>query len=77
MYHKVRWTTQKITQRIELVESLLYRRLAPLDDFRYKVLPDPMSDPLIAANVDDSSWDLVAPYSHWGKKFTDFMLRGP
>ena len=35
MIHSVRWTTKKISQRIELIEPLVYRRRQLLTPFRY------------------------------------------
>ena len=72
MLHKVRWTAEKISQRVELVESLVYRRRQPLGPFRYHRLPDPMTPPPLEATDDD--WPEIAPYSHWGQRFTDYLL---
>ena len=68
----MRWTEEKIGQRIELVNSLVYRRQSPLPAFRYKELAGPEAAPLLDA--DSSDWQEIHPYDYWGKRFTDFML---
>ena len=35
MSHSVRWTTEKITQRLALIDPLVYRRRAEVPNFRY------------------------------------------
>ncbi len=73
MTHAVRWTIEKITQRLNLIEPLAYRQRAPLPPFRYLALPDPATPP--ALNADDAQWSIIEPNTHWGKPFTDFVLR--
>ena len=81
MYHAMRWTVQKIDQRIQLVDSLVYRRQQRIGPFRYQELPAPKPDELTAvdvpvdADVDDSGWQEIPAYTHWGKRFTDFAMR--
>ena len=75
MIHKIRWTAQKIAQRIKLIESLVYQRRQPMGTLRYKTLPDPMTTPPVAVDVDDSDWEVIEPHSHWGKRYTNFVLR--
>ncbi|MBI5670325.1 MAG: alpha-mannosidase [Chloroflexi bacterium] len=77
MQHKVRWTPQKIVQRIRLIEPLVYRQRNPLPAFRYKTLADPLEAPPIGAEVDDSAWEVIPPKSYWGTWMTDFILRAP
>lgn len=75
MSHAIRWTVEKIAQRLALIAPLVYRRRAELAPFRYLALPDPMSPPPVGPDVDDSAWPLILPYTHWGKPATDFVLR--
>jgi alpha-mannosidase len=75
MLHKDRWTTQKVTQRLTLIEPLVYRRSAPLTPFRYQALPSPMDTPTLGEDVDDSNWTVIEPHSYWGSWVTDFILR--
>jgi alpha-mannosidase len=75
MIHQVRWTSRKIKQRIDLVESLVYRQNNPIPRFRYTALSDPMEAPPVAPDVDFSDWPVIDPNSYWGKWMTDYALR--
>lgn len=75
MNHKTRWTSQKIAQRLKLIEPLVYRARQPLAPFQYTALPGPETDPPIGMDVDDSQWETIAPNSHWGSWTTDFVMR--
>jgi len=75
MIHKVRWTADKIAQRIQLIESLVYRNRHTLAPFRYTVLSDPMEAPPVSADVDDGDWPVIEANTYWGKWMTDFALR--
>jgi alpha-mannosidase len=75
MSHKIRWTVQKIEQRLRLIEPLVYRRRQPLPPFRYTELPGPEAAPPVSVEVDDSSWLTVEPESYWGRWWTDFAMR--
>ena len=63
MEHKIRWTSQKIAERLKLIESLVYRTRQALPAFRYLPLSGPEEDPPVESNVDDSGWDSVAPFT--------------
>lgn len=75
MLHKVRWTPQKIGQRIRLISPSAYRQRNPLPAFRYKTLSSPLEVPPIGANIDDSGWQVIGPGSYWGTWMTDFVMR--
>lgn len=75
MLHQMRWTAQKIAQRIELIEPLVYRRRSPLPAFRFAKLNDPMDEPPVAVDVNDRDWPLVEANTHWIDLFTNFVLR--
>jgi len=75
LQHKARWTPQKIAQRIKLIESAVYRKQSPLAAFRYKTLASPLDTPPVAADVDDSTWEVIAPRSYWGNWTTNFIMR--
>jgi alpha-mannosidase len=75
LLHKVRWTSQKIEQRIKLIESWGYRQRHPLPDFRYKTLSGPLEVPPISQDVDDSAWEVIKPNTYWGTWVTDFIMR--
>ncbi len=74
MSHKIRWTSQKISQRLSLIEPLVYRRRQPLGAFKYKVLAGPVSPPPLDADTTD--WATIEPGAFWATPLTDFMLRG-
>ncbi|MCZ7544039.1 MAG: alpha-mannosidase [Anaerolineae bacterium] len=74
--HQVRWTVEKITQRIQLIEPLVYRQRQPLAPFRYTTLAAPMDPPPIGAEVDDSAWAVIKPGDYWGGPRINFALRG-
>ena len=71
MSHTVRWTIEKITQRLALIEPLVYRRRAELPNFRY-VSPSGAQRP--AATDPDSGVEIL-PNTYWGAPFTEFTLR--
>lgn len=75
MIHKIRWTIEKIEQRIELIEPLVYRKRAPIAPFRFFKLSSPEDTPSTATDVDDSGWDTIEPNSYWGLPDTNFVLR--
>ncbi|GHO97628.1 alpha-mannosidase [Reticulibacter mediterranei] len=76
MIHKNRWTVQKIEQRLQLIEPLVYRRRHPLSPFAYTELASPDAAPLIGDDVDDNNWQIIGPDTYWGTWRTDFMMRG-
>ena len=76
MLHAIRWTIEKITARLALIEPLVYRRRVVLAPFRYQALPGPEAAPPVAPEVDDRDWPVIMPDTHWGRPATDFVLRG-
>ena len=79
MYHKTRWTAQKIGQRITLIEPLVYRRRTSLPPFRMTTLPDPTPDAIepapVGREVDDSGWQTIEPHTYWAQARVNFVLR--
>ncbi len=75
MIHKTRWTSQKIAQRLALIEPLVYRRQHPLDAFKFTPLAGPEADPPVGIEVEDNGWEIIAPHTYWGTWMTDFVLR--
>ncbi len=76
MLHAMRWTAQKIERRLRLIEPLVYRRRKTLAPLRYKALRDPLAEPPVGPDVDDSDWDVIRPDTYWGEWMTTFVLRG-
>ena len=75
MIHNVRWTARKISQRIELIEPLVYRKRHPLPSFRHITLPDALSEPPVGLDVEDEDWPVIEPNTYWGTWITDYVLR--
>jgi alpha-mannosidase len=75
MLHKIRWTTEKISRRIEFVEDQIYRHRQEIPPFRYQILDAPMTPPPVAPEVDDSDWELIGPHEYWAPPRTNFVLR--
>ncbi len=73
MSHTIRWTIEKISQRLALIEGLVYRRRAVLPAFEYREAEtgQPGSAPQSLAG----DWSKIEPDSYWGKPFTNFVLR--
>ncbi len=76
MRHQHRWTLTKIAQRLDLIQPLVYRRRAPLNEWRYQELPDPGPTMLTAPDIDDTRWERVAPGDFWTRWQANFVLRG-
>jgi alpha-mannosidase len=75
MLHEMRWTSEKIGQRLRFIESQVARRRHPLPLFRYLQLDGPSADPLAATDVDDANWPSINWGTYWGEPGTDFVLR--
>ncbi len=75
MLHKMRWTPQKIAQRLRIIGPLAYKKQHPLSVFRYKTLPSPLETAPTGIDVDDSSWETIQPFTYWGTWLTDFIMR--
>jgi alpha-mannosidase len=75
MYHRQRWTPEKVKQRLELVTPLVYIKRKALPSFRYRELATSLTPPPIEANVDDSTWKEIDATDYWGSWNQDFVLR--
>lgn len=75
MYHKQRWTTEKIKARLELIAPLVYFKRKNLPSFKYLELSNPLAPPPIQADVDDSQWKEIEANTYWGSWMQDFVLR--
>ncbi len=75
MNHNQRWTAEKIGQRIELLESLVYCRREALPDWRYLGLESPADPAYADPGLDDSDWPALPAYSAWGEARVEFVLR--
>ena len=75
MLHKTRWTSQKITKRLDLIEPLVYRRKFPLAPFQYTTLASVAENPPLGSDAADHNWQPIAPHSYWGDWTTNFVMR--
>jgi alpha-mannosidase len=75
MRHQIRWTSEKISRRLALIETLVYRQRQPILPFRYRYLDNPTAPPLVSADMDDSTWTVIQPLDYWANPWTDFILR--
>ena len=73
MSHSVRWTIEKITQRLALIDPLVYRRRAELPNFRY--FSPPLADAHQPAAQDPGMGLEILPNTYWGTPFAEFTLR--
>lgn len=76
MKHDVRFTIEKISKYLTMIEPLVYRRRQALQPFRYFEHSGPMDTPLVEPDADDSNWQIIEPGTYWGKWKTDFTMRG-
>jgi alpha-mannosidase len=75
MYHKQRWTPEKIKERFGLIAPLVYIKRKSLPSFKYRELGNPLIPPPIQTGVDDSQWKEINPNEYWGSWVQDFVLR--
>ena len=75
MRHQIRWTSEKITKRLALIEARVYRKRQEMLPFRYRYLTDPLDPPPVALEVDDTDWQVIQPHKYWANPRTDFILR--
>ncbi|MCX6080561.1 MAG: alpha-mannosidase [Chloroflexi bacterium] len=64
MSHLVRWTIEKIAQRLALIDGLVYRRQVDLPNFRY-----------YAVDENPGTGIEILPNTYWGEPCTEFVLR--
>ena len=79
MIHQQRWTAEKITQRLALIEPYVYRRRSEIPPFRFLALDGPI-DPKSQSAIHNppsaiESWPVIDPNTYWGRWQTDFVLR--
>ena len=74
MHHDIRFTLRKITQRLKLIEPLVYREREPLAPFRFYGHGDVLAD-----DRDHTSRRAppieIPPNSFWGRPRMEFVLR--
>lgn len=73
MTHDLRFTAEKIGQRLKLITPLVFREKVPLDPFRILPLADATVDPPVSA--DPSNWYRIPHESYWGQPDLNFVMR--
>jgi alpha-mannosidase len=74
MYHKQRWTAEKIKFRLDLIAPLVYIKRKPLSSFRYLELENAITPPQIGIDV-NSNWQEINANEYWGTWLQNFILR--
>lgn len=70
--HQIRWTIPKIRGRLNLIQSLVYQRRAPLPPFRLIKHTSPADAP--ALDADPAAGELVCAGDHWVEPDLNFTL---
>jgi len=74
--HQVRWTVQKIAQRLGLIATWVYRQRVQLPPFRYQSLENiGETPPPIAPENSDTDWQIFTPPHPWPALNQHFVLR--
>lgn len=73
--HSSRWTAPKIAQRLQVIAAQVYRHRSELPPFQVIQLPDPRTAPRLGAAGNGEDWQTIAPYTYWGARDFNFMLR--
>ncbi len=75
MRHQIRWTLNKIENRLSIIENQVYRKRITLPAFRFRYLTSP-NDPIqVQPEIDDSNWSIIQSHEYWVNPRTDFILR--
>ncbi|MFN8445009.1 MAG: alpha-mannosidase [Caldilineaceae bacterium] len=75
LVHKTRWTAQKIAQRLQVIEANVYRLRNPLPALQMTTVPEPKAAPLLGDAGNGHEWQTIEPYSYWGGRDINFMMR--
>jgi alpha-mannosidase len=75
MYHKQRWTPEKVKFRLDLIAPLVYIKRRALPSFRYLELENALTPPQIGIDVNDSNWQEISANEYWGSWLQNFTLR--
>ena len=73
MNHSLKFTAEKITQRLQLIKPLVFRRRVPLAAFRIRELPDAQVDPPLHEAPED--WPEIPHETYWGRANLNFLMK--
>jgi len=75
MLHDIRWTSNKIQNRINLLQPLIYCKRGQLPPFRFYPLEANFKPEYIRQDFNDSTWLIIHPNDYWTYPQTNFVLR--
>jgi alpha-mannosidase len=75
MYHRTRWTPEKIKLLFKLIAPLVFIKRNTLPAFRYRELESALSTPSIRTEDNDVDWQEVHAHEYWGPWLQNFVLR--
>ena len=75
MRHQIRWTLEKIENRLSNLKEREYYDRRILPPFRYHYLTSPDEAGKTQIGVDDSKWPVIQYHEYWANPRTDFVLR--
>ena len=74
MFHEIRWTYEKLLQRLKLIEPLVFPRQHTLSPFYFKETSIDISKQPIPSNYPPDGWQLIPWETYWGGYDLNFML---
>jgi alpha-mannosidase len=75
MYHRTRWTPEKIKLLLETIVPLVYLKKKSLPSFRYRELENALSPAPVNIEEDTSAWQVIDANEYWGSWMQNFVMR--
>lgn len=75
MSHEIRLTAQKLARCLETIRPFVYWRRLPLAPFRFQAIEE-QDWPLVGPQADGDDWPEIEPFTYWGGRDVNFVLRG-
>src|SRR5678815_4218622 len=75
MYHRMRWTADKIKLLLESIAPLVYIKRKTFPAYRYRELDSALTNPPVRTDINDSEWPEIHPDEYWGSWLQNFVLR--
>jgi len=75
MLHDIRWSSERFSKVLELVEAQVYRKRIPLPPFSYYELENPIGPSINSFEFDKSEAQVIGANSAWGGVDINFILR--
>jgi len=75
-YHRIYWTAERISNRLKLIEPLVYKIVQPIPFVYYAEMTDlSQLEQLTELKFNDSLWLELKAGDYWGKRQQNFILR--